>query len=269
MLNKLRSLTYKYAVISSVLIALAFYVIYDGVGHIFALMPDSLVRDYMYQITAMLYPVGIALIFGFASSYKSEKFFKGLRVGLFLLIFELIILLAQLLNSTMNESLTWKPWYLIIYGVVMVVGIAVREEAIFRVTIQNILAKRYASSVGGVWFVAIISAVIFGLIHAFNIFVGVDPVSALIQALVNVCVGMLFSAIYLRCANVWVLMLLHAVTDTAGLFNSLFFTNVTIADDMSGITWQTFILAAVMLAIAAFLLRPSKCREILEQSQNR
>ena len=262
MLNKLRSLSYKYAVISSVVIALVFYLVYDAVGRLFSIMPESLVRDFSYQILAMIYPLGFVLLFGFASSFKSEKFLKGLGAGLFLLICELLILFSQLINSSLDENTVWKPWYLIVYGIVRVVGIAVREEAVFRATIQNILAKKYANSIKGIWFTAIVSAVIFGLIHAFNIFVGVDVGASLIQAVVNIGVGLLFAAIYLRSANIWVMILLHTVTDAAGLFTSLFCSS-TVTEVMNGISWQSFAIGAIMVAVAAFLLRPSKCREIL------
>ncbi len=43
------------------------------------------------------------------------------------------------------------PWDLMVVGVVSVIGVGVREECIYRETIQNIVAKKHANSVKGIW----------------------------------------------------------------------------------------------------------------------
>lgn len=268
MLNRFRNLIQKYAVISAVAIAFLFYAIMDVTGRLFSLIPESLVRDYAYQIVSLIYPVLLAVIFGFGYAYKGGSFAKGLKCGIFTIVLDSIVLAASLVSFLSDDSVVWNPWYLIIYGLLRVIGIAVREESIFRATIQNLLANKYAHSVKGVWITAIISAVIFGLIHAMNVFVGVEPLPAIIQSIVNVGAGLLSAAIYLRCENIWALIALHTFTDGSSLFTALFFdgSGNSAADVINTISWPTLFFGAAMAAVGAFLLRPSKCREIIERN---
>lgn len=263
MLNKLRNLTYKYAIPSAVILALLFYALMRGVGWLFRLLPSTTTVRYIYEIVCMLYPMGIVVLFGFADSFKSKKFFKGILCGMTLVVVQAFALVTQFAQAIFGDN-AWKPWYLILLGIVSVIGIGIREESIFRATIQNILAKKYANSTKGVWITAIVSALIFGLIHAFNIFTGVDVLPAIIQAITNVGIGLFFAALYLRCGNIWTLVAVHALTDTAGLFESIFlYKSETVV--ISSISWQSLIGGAIFIGVSLFLLRPSKCREIVQR----
>lgn len=148
-------------------------------------------------------------------------------------------------------------------SLISIFAIGVREECFFRAIIQNILAKKYANTTKGVWLTAIVSALIFGLIHAFNVFSGVNALSAIIQAVTNVGLGLFYGAVYLRCKNIWALISIHALTDTVGLFASIFTTKSEI-EIISTISWPSLIIGVAFIAISIFLLRPSKCKEIVE-----
>ena len=91
---------------------------------------------------------------------------------------------------------------------------------------------------------------------------GVELVPAIIQAVSNIGTGLFFAAIYLRGGNVWSLVLIHTVVDLAGLFKSVF-CNATEASVISSMTATSLIAGAVFALIAIFLLRPSKCKEVL------
>lgn len=263
MITKLRNLTSKYAIPSTIIIAVVSYLIMISVGKIFALFPNSLVKSYTKEFINILIPIGIVILFGFATSFKSKKFFRGLLCGISLFVFQCLLFIFNVLIAV-DESATWKPWYLIIFGVFSIICVAIREECIYRATVQNILAKKYLKSTKGIWITAIVSALIFGLIHAFNIFTGVKISAALIQAVTNVGIGLFFAALYLRCGNLWVLITVHTVTDLAGLFPSTFL-NKTTTETLSAIHIQSLFAGVIFVLIAIFLLRPSKCKEILQR----
>ena len=111
---------------------------------------------------------------------------------------------------------------------------------------------------------AIASAIIFGLIHAFNFLMGVELLPAVIQAVTNVGIGLFFASVYLRGGNFWSLVLIHTVVDLNGLFKSTF-CYVDQASVISSIPVTSLIAGVVFIAISIFLLRPSKCKEIVER----
>jgi membrane protease YdiL (CAAX protease family) len=262
MLQKFRELCYKYAVVSSIAIAVLFYVCLNGFAYLFSLLPNNTVVGYIETIFDILYPIGIVFLFGFIGVFKERGFFKGLFCALPFIILQVISLASFFSDALSDPESIWKPWYLILLGVLMMISIGVSEECFFRATIQNILAKKYANSVKGIWFTAIVSALIFGLLHATNVFTGVDLKSACIQAFNNVFIGLFFAAIYLRSRNIWALIAIHALTDLSALAGYVFL-NETTTEIMSKISWGSFLIGGLMLALSIFLLRASKCKEIL------
>ena len=262
-LEKIRHIVYKHAIVSAVILALVFYALMIGVSSFFEIFPASLAVCYIDEITGLLYPIGLVALFGFFFTLKSRKFFRGLRCGMALVVFLIISLSANLITMT-DETPTWKPWPQILLGVLSVVAIAIREECFFRAIIQNILAKKYATSIKGIWITAGVSALVFGLLHGFNAFFGVDPLPSLMQALMNVGVGLFFSALYLRSGNLWVLISLHFSVDIVGLFKSVFFYTSEI-EIFNAVSWNSAVSGVVFAGIAAFLLRPSKCDEIIQR----
>ena len=267
MLQKFRELCYKYAVVSSIAIAVLFYACLNGFAYLFSLLPNHIAVGYVETIFDILYPIGIVFLFGLMGVFREKGFFKGLFCALPFLILQVIALGSFFSDALSDPESVWKPWYLILLGLLTMIAIGVREECFFRATIQNILAKKYANSVKGVWFTAIVSALIFGLIHATNVFTGVDLKSACIQAFNNVFIGLLFAAIYLRSRSIWALISIHALTDFSALAGYVFLDE-TVTEIISGLSWSSFLIGGVMLALSIFLLRPSKCKEILAQSDS-
>lgn len=263
MLQKIRNATYQYAIPSAVVIAILFYGIMLGVSELLLLLPSSTVTSYLKIIVGMLYPVGFMIFFGFSNAFRSKKFFKGLVCGIVLVVMQIIVLLSFFVTAAEDSATVWNSWDGILMGLLFVIGIGVREECVFRGTIQNILAKKYASSIKGIWITAIVSAVIFGLIHLFNILAGVDAVPAIIQSLTNFGIGLFYAALYLRSGNIWVMISIHALTDTAGLASSVFLANQSETEVISSLSVATLISGLVFVGVSIFLLRPSKCKEIL------
>jgi membrane protease YdiL (CAAX protease family) len=154
------------------------------------------------------------------------------------------------------------------------IGIGIREEVIFRGIIGNALASKYATDKKGLWFAVIVSGLLFGGVHINNIFYGVK-LMGLIAQIVSACgAGLLFTAIYLRGGNIWVLMLIHAIVDAGALLESTFtVTTVTKVDEVSSQNpWGAVLIVCLHTFLALFLLRKSKQPAVfarLEQLRNR
>ena len=266
MLKKIRSFTEQYAIPAAFIVFIALDFLMLGLGRLLSLLPKTLPLDFLKETILMLVPVGIVFFFGFSSAFKKGKFFKGILCCLPFVAWILLTLGVFFSKNLGNPETSWKPWYLIIYGVFSIFGIGVREECLYRATIQNIVAKKYANSVKGIWISVIVGAVIFGLCHAPNLFFGMKPLAVLSQVITATFTGLLFGAVYLRSGSIWALILIHTLTDTASLAQSTFLTSISdieVANQLS-FSWGTLFLHLFFVGLTAFLLRPSKCKQIYE-----
>ena len=266
MLKKIRSLTYQYAIPAAFIVFVVFDLLLMGLGRLLSLLPKSLPMAYLTEVILMLVPAVIVFIFGFSSAFKKGSFFRGLICFLPFVVFQMLVLAIFFSENLGDPEANWNPWYMMVYGVFSIVGVGVREECIYRATIQNILAKKHANSVKGIWITVIIGAIIFGLTHVTNIFFGMDPLAVLAQVVSVIFVGLLFGAVYLRSGNIWVLILIHTLTDVASLASSIFLRNISDIEVMNQISWswKKLIVWLLYVGLTAFLLRPSKCKQICE-----
>ena len=266
MLKKIRSLTYQYAIPAAFIVFVVFDLLLMGLGQLLSLLPKSLPMAYLTEVILMLVPAVIVFIFGFSSAFKKGSFFRGLICFLPFVVFQMLVLAIFFSENLGDPEANWNPWYMMVYGVFSIVGVGVREECIYRATIQNILAKKHANSVKGIWITVIIGAIIFGLTHVTNIFFGMDPLAVLAQVVSVIFVGLLFGAVYLRSGNIWVLILIHTLTDVASLASSIFLRNISDIEVMNQISWswKKLIVWLLYVGLTAFLLRPSKCKQICE-----
>ena len=265
MLKKIRSLTYQYAIPAAFIVFVLIDLLLLGLGQLLSLLPPTLPMLYLSETIMILVPVASVFFFGFSSAFKKGNFLRGLLYLLPLIVSQAIILGGFFSENLGNPEANWKPWYLVVYGVFSVVGVGVREECIFRATIQNILAKKHANSVKGIWITAIVAALIFGLTHVTNVLFGVDPLAVLTQVISAACLGLLLGAVYLRSGSIWALILIHTLIDIAGLAGSTFMY-ISDIEDLNQLSWywERLIIWLSYIGFAAFLLRPSKCKQICE-----
>jgi hypothetical protein len=85
--------------------------------------------------------------------------------------------------------------------------IGFQEEAIFRGLLLRALAPR------GVLHAVLVSALLFGVIHANSLLVGRDPLFVLAQIIASVLGGIGIGALRVRTNTIWPLIVLHALND--------------------------------------------------------
>ena len=264
-IKKLREWTHKHAIPAAFITFAVIEVILLGIGRLLSLLPKELPIKYFNEAILVLIPIAIVFFFGFSSAFKKGNFFKGLFLFLPYIVLQLIMIGIFFGKNIGNPETNWQPWYLILYGIISIICVAVREECIYRATIQNIVAKKHANSVKGVWITVIVSSIIFGLCHIFNIFFGVAPISVLTQVLSGFILGLLFGAIYLRSGSLWAIIFIHTLTDIVGLADSTFLS-INDVENMNqlSISWGRIILYLIYIGFTIYLLRPSKCKQIYE-----
>lgn len=210
----------------------------------------------------MLCSVGLVILLGFKSAFTPKGFFKALLSSTVVIAMMLFSLWTSLEKAFSNPATVWASTGMVVFGLVQAVGIGIREECFFRGAIQSILAKKYADSVKGVWFAALIASSIFGIVHLLNIFTGYDPLVVLMQAISATGTGLFFAAVYLRSRSILVPILVHALIDTVALSGSIFLTQTRV-ETVNALSWNALIGMVIYILPAIFLLRPSKCKEIV------
>jgi membrane protease YdiL (CAAX protease family) len=223
--------------------------------------------DILHEIIMIILPIALVFFFGFERIFKKGKFFRGLICVLPYIVWLAFMLFHILTKKFGNPEATWNSWYMIAFGLFSVLCVGIREECIFRGVIQNVIAKKYANSVKGIWITVILSALIFGLCHVSNLLAGMKPLAVLTQVIHATAIGLIFCAAYLRSGSIWALILVHMFTDTISFSKVIFFagfTEVEVANQQLTYDWGSVIMDLIFIGITAFLLRPSKCKQIYE-----
>ena len=238
----------------------------------YLLLPHNTWGGILDEVLCILWPVALAVIFGFGFIFRQ----RGIRatVGAALPVFLLygFILVCQLGTMINNPDTPWKSELEIFRAILMLLGIGIREETLYRGVITNAIARKYGSTTKGLWITALCSGAMFGAMHLGNLFHGASFAGALTQAIGCVSSGVLYCAIYLRGGSIWGVALLHSLKDTPALVKMYF---VNIAENLSeaqvissyrpDLTQIMFF--AVQLLLAAFLLRKSKQQKIFDRIQ--
>ncbi len=138
------------------------------------------------------------------------------------------------------------------------------EEAVFRSFPLSTFMRRCRNE-RMIPVALIITSVIFGATHGLNVLVGADKGSTASQVITATMLGMFFGALYLRCANLWPGIILHALNDIIAL------TNVSHVSEQGVVTgaasWWDYVdlvTCTVLAAISLWLIRPEKRAEIRE-----
>lgn len=229
------------------------------------LLPGGLWSALLFETILMVIPFVLLLIFGDLKVYVKGSITETAFAGAYLLLGQLTLFGTTLAEALKNPDTNWVSTGWIVYGIVELIGVGFREETIFRGIVTNQIAKKYVKDRKGVLITAFVSALIFGFAHMTNIFYGVSLLSGTIQSLAAVGIGFYLSAVYLRGGNIWVLILMHTITDAASLFYASFTSSVTSVDVINELSLMNLTPLVVFGAAGLFLLRKSKCAQIVER----
>ena len=244
------------------MICIALAVVYVGVIQLLSLTPLAR-TDWggvgAYAVMACLSLLGIlAFRQGMALRRLRAGFISGFAVAGFLTVYLWITFIAVLVAElVLGEGLpsvgAAAPFLL----TMLLVGLG--EELMFRGLIQNLLADCFGRDTRrGVWLTVAVSGCIFGVAHLTNIFSGVTVMGAVIQALAASALGMYFGAIYARCGNIWVMVILHAFNDVVAFLGSGLMGAENAVEAISDYGPERLVAVALYVGLTAFLLRKKK-----------
>lgn len=207
---------------------------------------------------------------------KGNGFGEGIMAGMFMLVIAVIASLnifiiqeeGQLPHYGIPTDLKFgaeQIWCII--GIALSAGIC--EELMCRGLILNALRDRFGRDTAkGTIIAVVLSGIIFGCLHFVNLKAGVSFQAVLIQV-VSVCgIGIYLGAVYCRCGNIKVTMLLHFLMDIAVLLPQSMQGTAELTDALdesmsNPVKYINFFLYA---GIALFLLRKSMRSKLFSYS---
>ena len=266
-MKKIRNLTQRFPILFAVVFTLAAYWLMIGISELLYAIPPSFMGDIAIELVHMIWPVLLAILLGYGYICTAKHFGKTFKAGWGYLAFYLVVAGLSIFTAAIKADTQWESFANFILGILMMIGIGIREEFLFRGIIGNTLALKYLKTTTGLWITLIVSSLLFGFVHMFNVLSGVTLNGAFVQSLGAAGVGLIIMAIYLRGGNIWFVALAHAVVDFAGLFESTFIVSeVTEAEQMSNLSSiGPFILIPTGIVIALFLFRKSKRQEVFDR----
>lgn len=194
---------------------------------------------------------------------KGQGFFKsmpiaGYPIGFIIFAFVANIVHALSLNTPLNDGLTIFTYLLCMF----MVGLS--EELCNRAISAQTLLEHYGTDKKGIWKAAIISGVLFGCLHLFNLQYG-DTLKVVVQTIAATATGVLYAAIYFRSGNIWLMVVIHALHDIAaassyGIFNGGSIDNMLASQGTQSLFGLIVVIPQIIAAI--YLLRNKKIGEV-------
>ena len=197
---------------------------------------------------------------------RGTGFGRGLVCGMALIVLFCVMGLYAIANVATGEAAVNAPVIVKVLFYFLLVGVG--EEFLTRAVAGETLLEHFGLTHAGTVKACAVSGVIFGAMHVVNISSIADVPDVAMQMLFTAGMGMLFSAIYFRCGNIWATVILHMLWD-ASLFS------VTTSSDFakaassstsvgSGNPIGSVVIVAVFVGISLFLLRKSKTAQVRE-----
>ena len=181
-----------------------------------------------------------------------EGMLKGdLPLGFLLGLFELGYVLVSYVPNLIDGSFSLKPltWVIIITSLTA----GIKEEFLFRGVIVSTLLRRWKDR-NMFLQAALVSGIVFGLIHATNVLAGADPMQTLFQVIASVGVGIFFAAVYIRCGSILPCMFESNVAENGIMY----------AQALSWGDAFSLALSFVLAAVGLWLIRGAKTEQMRE-----
>ncbi len=211
--------------------------------------------------------VGTAYLFGCFGIFKEKGigFGRGLGVSAYMWVMAIMAFVSQfalLLTDGQQHKLASPIAILGYFACMLLVGFV--EEVFFRGVIANLFFDKYAKTPAGIWTATIGAGLIFGLMHIVNL-IGADPVGVLVQVVAVTGMGVMLTAVYFRCRNIWVLVFVHAFNNICAAIMQGLFEGGSLSEEIASYSPEQLVSVLPYIVVTLILLRPSKLKEILRR----
>lgn len=206
------SLKQKILILNLVIVVIIFqFVDFSSVGYI---KDIEMIKNTVTRLVAGLIACYVLILLGHGDLLKwrfSKKHFLIIIPALVVAVnnFPIIALLND--RASLDE-----PTYRVILFFIECFSVGFFEELFFRGLVLIYLVQQFSHKKYGLWIGLVISSLIFGLFHLVNLFEGASFGPTVLQVGYSFLMGMLWSVIYLKTGNLWLVMVLHALYNFFG-----------------------------------------------------
>ena len=222
-----------------------FLIRYLAVGELYAYVAEILISF----LVLLIFRIWI-------KPFKGMLGVKHLLHGLIMLLPVTAVVLINLYQPMQEQKLT-------IQTVLMGFAPGVLEEVVFRgIPLSNYMRCMPQKNEirKGVW----ISGIVFGLMHATNVFLGANGFATAMQVLYATGFGILFGAVFIRTGTLLPCIIAHSLVDITAFTLVDLVENGGMLTEASVGSIVTVIIGAVYLAFGLWLLRDEKLQDTVQ-----
>lgn len=267
MLQNLRMKLRAHPVVGTIAVMLIYFVSNNLLSGLFSLLPGSLAVDALLQALIIIWAFALVKITGFGAVYKKPALGRSMLLVLPFLILYGLLFIGQAASVFYMPEMQWAPLFDMLYGLLLLFAVAFGEESIYRGIVVNLLAHGGLKTRRDILRVVLLSGFLFGAIHMTNALSGVTLYSAFFQSIGAAACGCLYAAYYLRGGSIWGVIAFHFMMDASALFEALFLVDGGVTEQLNTISPTVLLMSAVMLLLSMFLLRKSRCADIIAQRE--
>lgn len=228
--------------------------------------------DYdLNRILAYLVPViFVFVVCLFSGNINKIEFHKeGIGTGILLGWPFIIVGVIELVSSYLSfdkSSISFPSIEKIIFFTLVMVLIGIFEEVLCRGVILNNMLSKWRYTKTGIIKAVILSSLVFGVGHLVNLFIYPNLIiRTLVQVMRASLHGFLFASIYLRCKNIWSVVILHGLYDWLVMAKDIYHPVTVTATpvDISVVSGLINIMYSIPFALVGlFLLRKVLVKDI-------
>ncbi|SFU59315.1 CPBP family intramembrane glutamic endopeptidase [Butyrivibrio sp. INlla21] len=241
---------------------------------------DGMVDYMIHSIIGVATYIVFILAFGLKKSlrFNLKSLGEGIVVGgafTAWTVFNIVFYLIKGIKDYGTPLMGSKD--IVIFVIAITVGAGMGEEFLTRGVLFNFIRSAIGNTKAGIITAMTIPSIAFGLIHLFNLNGCSDPTPIYAQVIYAIGIGFFFNALYVRCGNIWVCSLLHAVFDLSVMVYFCIFRNEGLGAINSCVAeWLGYdalilkgiAITVVSVAIGLFLIRDSKLQKCIERYEN-
>ena len=231
MWEKISKVVYSHVILSTVFMStilivslVTFGVVFIGAEDGLPPEPSGLALFTMGQMVLSATTIFLMIKFNVFSkdNFKSKNLGLGLLLGWVTYLCIIVTIIISISSFPANSFTIPNTPGLLITVLHPLIGTGLFEEVLFRGLILKLLLVAFGDSKKGIIKAVIISSILFGMVHIGNVIAGAGLLPTIFNIIGAVLVGVFYAALYIRTKNLWVVIILHAITNLSHqIFNAI------------------------------------------------
>ncbi len=228
--------------------------------------------DFISEMVSAGIVLIILLCFGNSYIFKEKRmdFKTSLKLVWPFLLFSVLLLL----NSIISLTVSGFDFSRFVNLVLFCFSIGVTEEFMCRGWLQNEFIERFAKDKKQVIFSIILSSLIFGGMHIFNVIMPSQNLfETIMQVIQATAAGFLLGSIYYKTKNIWLVVALHAFYDFSIMLGELMYLRDCTTGTYTSVTTgleilDSIVIVSILILTAILVLRSHEGPAVLKENKS-